>query len=61
MMNMKLTVGQKLYASVMAIFLVFAVALIMFQQNREKHFKIEALKLRVLVYNEHMADTLYTM
>lgn len=61
MMNMKLTVGQKLYASVMAIFLVFAVALIMFQQNREKQFKIEALNIRLQGYNEHMAESLDTM
>ena len=45
----------------MAIFLVFAVALIMFQQNREKQFKIEALNIRLQGYNDHMAESLDTM
>lgn len=58
---MKLTVGQKLYVSVMAIFLVFAVALIMFQQNREKLFKIEALNIRLQGYNDHIVESLDTM
>lgn len=34
------TVGRKLYFSVLAVFLVFAVSFIVFQQTREKQYKI---------------------
>ena len=35
---MKISVGKKLYLSILSVFLVFAVAFIVFQQEREKQF-----------------------
>ena len=55
---MRLTVGQKLYVSIMGIFVLFAVALIVFQQNREKQFKIDTLNIQLQGYNNHMEETL---
>lgn len=58
---MRLPIGQKLYFSIMGIFLLFAFALIMFQQNREKQFKIENLNIQLQGYNDHMQETLSSM
>ena len=52
----RLSVGTKLYASVMAVFLAFAVAFIVFQQNREKQYKIDTLNMRLQNYNVGMMD-----
>ena len=41
------TVGRKLYFSVLAVFLVFAVSFIVFQQTREKQYKISTLTLKL--------------
>lgn len=51
-------VGRKLYASVLAVFLVFAVSFIVFQQTREKQFKISTLTLKLANYNELLAEDL---
>lgn len=53
-------VGNKLYFSVMGVFLVFAVAFIVFQQTREKQFKTDMLSLRLQDYNVRMDDALHT-
>ena len=50
----KLSVGNKLYLSVVSIFLLFAVSFIVFQQNREKQYKTETLHLRLQDYNDRM-------
>ncbi len=42
------TVGRKLYFSVLAVFLVFAVSFIVFQQTREKQYKISTLYLETM-------------
>ena len=44
------TVGRKLYFSVLAVFLVFAVSFIVFQQTREKQYKISTLTLKLANY-----------
>ena len=51
-------VGRKLYASVLTVFLVFAVSFIVFQQTREKQFKISTLTLKLANYNELLAEDL---
>lgn len=50
----KLSIGNKLYLSVVSIFLIFAISFIVFQQNREKQYKIEFLNLRLQDYNDRM-------
>jgi signal transduction histidine kinase len=42
----------------MAIFLLFAVAFIVFQQNREKQYKVNILELRLQDYNMRMEEVL---
>lgn len=56
--TLRLGVGNKLYLSVLAVFLLFAVAFIVFQQTREKQFKIDTLNLRLQDYNSHMEESL---
>ena len=51
-------VGRKLYFSVLTVFLVFAVRFIVFQQNREKQFKINTLTLKLANYNELLMEDL---
>lgn len=53
-----LGVGNKLYLSVLSVFLLFAVAFIVFQQAREKQFKIDTLNLRLQDYNSHMEESI---
>ena len=43
----ELTIGTRLYLTVLSLFVVFAVAFIVFQQNREKQFKVETLNTRL--------------
>lgn len=52
------SVGRKLYFSVLTVFLVFAVSFIVFQQNREKQFKINTLTLKLANYNELLMEDL---
>lgn len=52
-----MTVGRKTFASVMSLFVVFAVLFIVFQQSREKEFKIESLNQRLQEYNAHMMES----
>ena len=55
---MRISVGTKLYMSVLSVFLVFAVAFIVFQQTREKQFKVDTLNLKLQDYNSHMDEYL---
>lgn len=57
----KISVGTRLYASVMAIFLLFAIAFIVFQQVREKLYKIELLNEKLQNYNKQLADAMKYM
>lgn len=52
------SVGRKLYFSVLTVFLVFAVSFIVFQQSREKQFKISTLTLKLANYNELLMEDL---
>ena len=56
--TLRLGVGNKLYLSVLSVFLLFAVAFIVFQQAREKQFKIDTLNLRLQDYNSHMEESI---
>jgi signal transduction histidine kinase len=58
---MKISVGQKLYFSILIVFLLFAVSFIVFQQTREKQYKIDTLNIRLQDYNDHMEETLAMM
>lgn len=57
----KISVGTRLYVSIMAIFLLFAIAFIVFQQVREKQYKIELLKEKLQNYNKQLADAMKYM
>lgn len=51
---MRISIGTKLYLSVLSVFLVFAVAFIVFQQAREKQFKIDTLNMKLQFFNKQM-------
>ena len=55
---MKISVGNKLYLSVLSVFLVFAVSFIVFQQAREKQYKVDTLNLKLQDYNSRMEEYL---
>ncbi len=42
----------------MAVFLIFSIAFIVFQQNREKQYKVYTLELQLQIFNKHMAEEL---
>ena len=52
------SVRRNLYFSVLTVFLVFAVSFIVFQQSREKQFKISTLTLKLANYNELLMEDL---
>jgi len=49
--------SRRLYLSVLTTFLLFAVAFIVFQQHREKEYKIETLNMKLQDYNDHLHST----
>jgi len=51
-----ISVGNKLSLSVLSVFLLFAVAFIVFQQIREKQYKIASLNSKLQNYNTRMAE-----
>lgn len=57
-MKRKFTIGNKLYLSVVSLFLLFAIAFIVFQQYRERQYKIETLTLRLQDCNNQLHDAL---
>lgn len=56
----RISIGRKLYLSIMAVFLIFSIAFIIFQQDREKQFKVATLDLQLQMFNEQMAEMLQT-
>lgn len=54
--NSRMSVGNRLYFSVLSIFIVFAIAFIGFQQVREKQYKIDTLDIRLQNYNTRMYE-----
>ena len=55
----RISVGQKLYVGVIAVFLVFATTFIVYQHAREKQYKIDALTIRLQDFNDRMDDELH--
>ena len=53
-----MTVGRRMYVSILTTFALFAVLFIVFQQYREKEYKIETLNLRLQNFNERMGEAL---
>lgn len=60
MMN-TFSVGHRLYASVLAVFLVFAFSFIVFQWNREKHYRVLLLETKLQDFNERLDDAIHDM
>lgn len=54
----KISIGHKLYISVMAVFLIFAISFIVFQQTREKQYKISTLDMKLQDYNQRLHEAL---
>lgn len=54
----RISVGQRLYASILGVFLLFTIAFMLFQHAREKQYKTGTLNIRLQSYNTHMADML---
>ena len=52
------SVGRKLYFSVLTVFLVFAVSFIVFQQAREKQYKVSTLTMKLEGYNDLLEEDL---
>jgi len=57
-MNRRISLGLRMSLGVISIFLVFAVAFILFHQKREKNYKIENLNSRLQTYNQYMMESL---
>ncbi len=57
-MKKKMSIGNKLYLSVLSLFMLFAVAFMVFQQYREKQYKVDTLNLRLQNYNNRLHDAL---
>lgn len=54
-----LTVGKRLFWSVLSLFTIFAVLFIAFHQVRENEYKINTLNLKLQDYNVRMHETLH--
>lgn len=52
------SIGRKLFLTVLSLFLIFSVLFIVFQQAREKEYKIDMLNLRLQDYNLRMDEAL---
>lgn len=57
-MKFKLSIGTRLYLSVLSLFLLFAIAFMVFQQYREKQYKIDTLNFRLQDYNNQVHEAL---
>ena len=60
-MRKRLTIGNRLYLSVLTLFLLFAVSFIVFQQYREKQYKISTMDLRLQSFNKQLHDAIVYM
>lgn len=52
------SIGHRLFATVLVIFLTFAVSFIIFQWNREKQYKIDLLESRLQGFNMRMDEAI---
>ena len=57
-MTRRFSIGKKIYVSVLSLFLIFAIAFIVFQQYRERQYKVETLTLRLQGCNDQIHDAL---
>ena len=57
----KTTLGKRMFWSVLSLFAVFAVLFIVFQQTREKEYKIDTLNLQLQDYNVRLNDAICYM
>ena len=55
---MRMTIGKRMYLSILTLFGVFAVFFIVFQQYREKEYKIETLNQRLQVFNANLEEAM---
>lgn len=51
-----ISVGNRIYFSVLSVFLLFAIAFIVFQQSHENRYKTDMLDIRLQDYNERMSE-----
>lgn len=58
MANDTQTVGKRMFWSVLSLFIVFAVLFIVFQQSREKEYKIDTLNIRLQDFNKRLDEAL---
>ncbi|MGI6232600.1 MAG: sensor histidine kinase [Prevotella sp.] len=54
----RFSVGRRLYLSVLSVFIIFAVAFIFFQQNRERQYKVSLLENKLLDFNDRVHDVI---
>ena len=54
-------IGRRLYLSVLSLFIVFALAFILFQQAREKQYKVDRLNIVLQDYNNQMHESLLSV
>lgn len=54
----RIPIGRKLYLSVLIVFMVYTVSFMVFQQLREKQYKIDLLNVQLQGYNKHLHDYL---
>jgi signal transduction histidine kinase len=54
----QVSIGRKLFLKVISLFILFAVLFIVFQQTREKEYKIDMLNMRLQDYNLRMGEAL---
>jgi signal transduction histidine kinase len=54
-----ISIGRKLFLTVLSLFLLFAILFIVFQQVREKEYKIEVLNIKLQDYNVRMNEALH--
>lgn len=57
-MAKRISIGNKLYLSVLSLFFIFAIAFILFQQHREKQYRIDTLDLKLQDFNNLMHESL---
>ena len=57
-MQKRFSIGNKLYLSVVSLFLIFAVSFVVFQQYREKQYKVDTLNLRLQAFNNELHDAM---
>lgn len=55
----RLSVGQRLYFSVLSVFLAFAIGFIVFQLYRERQYKVNLLENRLLDFNDRLASDMH--